>query len=89
MSGASASRSGRLRNPNLAVFKTWLSQTNDFKIDTCSSLAWYSALLGYGKDWLAQYQDNATEGDSRSWCQWSGVLLRQLYKVAMSARCYK
>ena len=30
------------------------SQTNDFKIDTCHFLARHSALLGQGKDWLAQ-----------------------------------
>ena len=28
------------------VFDSWLIQTNDFKIDTCCSLAWHSALLG-------------------------------------------
>ena len=32
-----------------------------YKINTCRFLARYSALLGYGKDWLAQCQDNVTE----------------------------
>ena len=27
------------------------------------SLDWYLALLGYGKDWLAQHQDNVTDWD--------------------------
>ena len=43
----SASRSGRSgnpkivgSNPDLTVFKPWLSKTNDLKIDTCHSLAW-------------------------------------------------
>ena len=31
-------------------FETWLSQTNDVKIDTCHFLARCSALLGYGLD---------------------------------------
>ena len=45
-------------------FEPWLSQTNDdnFKIATCRSLARRSALLGYGKDWLAWCQDNVTVG---------------------------
>ena len=42
-------------------FETWLSQTNDFKIDTCCFLAWSSALIGLDKDWLTQCQDNVTE----------------------------
>ena len=40
----------------------WSRQTNDFKIDTCRFLARPSALLGYGKNWLAQCQDNVTVG---------------------------
>ena len=36
-------RSGNLKvtdsNPDLAVFEPWSSQTNDFKVDTCHSLA--------------------------------------------------
>ena len=31
-----------------------------YKIDTCRYVAWHSALLGGGKDWLAHYQDNVT-----------------------------
>ena len=41
------------------------SQTNKVKIDTCRSLACRSTLLGYGNDWLAQCQDNATDWDSK------------------------
>ena len=46
-------------------FEPWLSQTNDFKIDTCRHLARCSALLilGYGKDWLAQFQAYMIELD--------------------------
>ena len=43
-----------------------LSQTSDLKIDTYCFLAQCSALLGEGKDWLAQCQDNVTEWDIRS-----------------------
>ena len=39
-----------------------------YKIDTYRFLAKCSALLGEDKDWLAQYQDNVTEWDIRSWC---------------------
>ena len=28
------------------IFKSWSSQTNDFKIDACSFLAWRLVLLG-------------------------------------------
>ena len=28
------------------IFESWLSQTNDFKVDTCCSLVWHLALLG-------------------------------------------
>ena len=37
------------------------------KIDTCHFLARHSALIGEGKDWFAQCQDNVTESDIRSW----------------------
>ena len=40
-------------------------------------------------DWLALCQDNVCECDSRSWCQWPGVPLRQHYQVTMSAYCHK
>ena len=49
-------------------FDSWSSQTNDLKIDVCCLLVRRSALLGYGKDWLAQCQANLTEWDIRSWC---------------------
>ena len=41
-----------------------------YKTDTCHFLAWRSALIGLGKDWLAQCQDNVTKWDIGSWCQW-------------------
>ena len=40
-------------------FQSWPSQTNDLKMYVCRFLDW--ALLGYGKDWLAQCQDDVTE----------------------------
>ena len=43
-------------------FKNWLSQTNDFKIDTCRYLACHSALLEYGKEqWNEEGQLSAVE----------------------------
>ena len=51
------------------MFKHWSSQTNDLKIYTCCFLVRHSTLLGYGKNWLAQYQDNMTVWDIGSWCQ--------------------
>ena len=59
MSRASASHSGRLgnlkvtgSNPDHVVFQPWLSQTNDFKIDTMSlpSLALVIIRIGKGLD---------------------------------------
>ena len=40
------------------------SQTNDLTIDACHLLAWHLTLIGYGNDWLAECQDNVTEGMS-------------------------
>ena len=34
-----------------------------YKFDTCHFLVWCSALIIYGKDWLAQDQDDVTEWD--------------------------
>ena len=42
-------------------FEPSSSQINDFKIDTCHLLAGCSALLRWGKNLLAQCQDNMTE----------------------------
>ena len=44
-----------------------------YKIDTCHFLTWWSALLGYDEDWLAQLQDNVTEWDIWSWCSQPGL----------------
>ena len=48
MSRASASRDGRSGNLNLVGSNPdhVLSQTNDFKVDTCHFPAWHSVLLG-------------------------------------------
>ena len=53
MSRGPTSHSGRSSNLkvtglnlDLTAFEPWLRQTNDFKIDTCRSLAWRFALLG-------------------------------------------
>ena len=71
------------------LLEPWSSQTNDFTIDACHFLAWRSALLGQGKDWLAQCLDNVTELDGRSWCWRPGLPLMQHYKDAMSVHCQK
>ena len=79
----------RARWPNqlsigLACGRLWV-QTHDqvkpmtYKIDTCHFLAMCLALLGYGKDWLAQYQDNDTEWDTRSMSQWHCFPVGQYY----------
>ena len=67
----------------------WSNQTNNFKMYACRFLARPLALLGYGKEWLAQFEDNVTEWDIGSlyWCP--GHPVGQHYKVAMSADCYK
>ena len=58
-----------------------------YKIDTCHYLAWCSALIGYGKDWLTQCQNNAIEWDTGSWC--SGLIIQwEHYRVVMSVHCH-
>ena len=37
-----------------------------YTIDNFCFTSWHSALLGSGKDWLAQHKDNVTERDIRS-----------------------
>ena len=74
----SASRFGEIGGFKSIWFKPWWSQTNDFKIDTCRFLARQLALLGSGKDWSAQCQDNVTEWASASFgtlvSQWAALL---------------
>ena len=60
-----------------------------YKIDTRYFLAWCSALLGYGKDWLAQCQDNVVEWDIRSLCWQPDFPVEQRYKANMSAHSHK
>ena len=55
-----------------------------YKIDTRHFLVWSLALIGQGKDWLAQCDDNVTVWDIGSWCQWSDLPVGQHYKVAIS-----
>ena len=55
-----------------------------YKIDICRFLTWCLALLRYGKDWLAQCQDNMTEWDITSWCWWPSFPVEQHYKVVSS-----
>ena len=47
-------------------FEPWSSQTHDLKPDSCHNIAKLSALLGEGKNCLAQYQDNVAEWHIRS-----------------------
>ena len=55
------------------------------EVDTCRFLAWRSALIGYGKNSLAQCQDNVTESGIGTWCSQpdflfsSGAALRSLW----------
>ena len=60
-----------------------------YQIDTCRFPARCSALLGYGKDWLAQCQDNVTDWGITSWCWRPGFPVGQHYKVATSVHCHK
>ena len=57
-----------------------------YQIDTCRFLAWCSALIGQGMDWLAQGQDNVTEWDIGSCCLQPHFPVGQYYKVTMSAQ---
>ena len=50
------------------------------RIDTCHILARHLALLGSGKDWLAQSQDNVTEWNIKAWCWWPSLPVGQHYK---------
>ena len=60
-----------------------------YTIYICCLLAWCSALLVYGKDWLAQCKDNVTQWDIGSWCCQPDFPVGQYYKVAMSVHCHK
>ena len=62
-------------------------QPDDLNIDTCHFLARCLALLGQGKDWLAQCQDNVTEWDIRCWQL--GLPVQQHYTIDMSVHCLK
>ena len=55
-----------------------------YKVYTCRYLTWCSALLGQGKDWLVQYQDNVTKCEINSWCQQLTLPVGQHNKVAIS-----
>ena len=66
-----------------------LTHKMTYKIDTSRSLAWYSPLLGYGRDWLAQYHDNVTEWEIGSWCRrLDPLVVSQHYKDAMRAHSH-
>ena len=54
-----------------------------YKIDTCCFLAWRFAIIGYGKEWLAECQDNVTVvGGLIS--QWSSTIKSQQMHTATS-----
>ena len=48
-----------------------------------------SSLIGYGKDWSCQYQDNVTEWDIEPWCWWPDRPGEQHYKVLINVDCHK
>ena len=66
-------------------FEPWSSQTIGLKLTYLLVTSWHMALLGYGKDRLAQCQDSMTEWDIRSWCRWPGLPVRQHFNMAVSA----
>ena len=47
------------------------------------------ALLGYGTDWLAQYQDNMTDWKSGHGAGWPGFTVGWHYKFTMIVHCHK
>ena len=61
--------------------------TDDIKIYMYHFPARRLALLGQGKDWLAQCKDNVTEWDIRLQCWWLDLLVGRHYKDTMSAHC--
>ena len=60
-----------------------------YAIDNCSFQAWGSELLGQGKHWLAQCQDNVTEWDIGSGYWQLNFPVGQHYKGTMSVHCQK
>ena len=86
-------RSGRIGRARASCvedreFSSWTSQPNDLNMYTYHFRARHSTLLSYGKDWLAQCQDNVTKWDSRSWCWRLGLPVGQHCKVTMSGQCH-
>ena len=60
-----------------------------YEIDTCHFLDWYLGLIGHGKDWLAQRQDNMIKWDVELWCWQPGIPMGSTPKSALSqASCY-
>ena len=64
--------------------ETWSIQTNDLKMNSSHSLVRYSALLEYGKDWLAQCQHNVMGWDIRSWYWEPGRPVGQQHNITMT-----
>ena len=91
MNRRSEFHSERSRNLNLAGPNLNLADSNPGRVKpiTLKLILVALALLRYGKNGLAQYQDNVTEWDGRSWYWWLGVPVRQHYKVWMSAHWHK
>ena len=60
----STGRSGRISKVQTShiegrEFDSWARiKLMIYNIDTCCYVVWRSELLGYGNDWLAQFQDN-------------------------------
>ena len=71
------------------VFKPMAYKPMTYKIDSFHFPVWCSALLEYGKDWLAQCQNNVTGWNIRTWCWQHDFPVRQHYKFTMSAHCHK
>ena len=60
---------------------------NGLKIDIFLFSAKCLALLGYGKDWLAQFQANGYGADRL--VEKPGLRMGQHYKVVMTVHCHK
>ena len=84
MSRASLSSFGTSGDSDLTGTNPGRVKPMTLKMCACRFLVRQLALLGQGKDWLAQGQDNVTEWEIRSLCSRPGHPMEQHYKVTRS-----
>ena len=82
-------RSGRIGREQASSAEGWefdptRVKAMNYKIDTCHYIAQRLVRLEWGKDWLAQFQDNVAEWDIGSWWQRPDLPIGQYYKITMS-----